>query len=83
MRRKWRCQPPGVTASVSSRSLLVLFSFSLLFIVLEGSPAFNDWHTAHARRAMDMCANRHLFLLCFRYISLGDDAFVLSLDSNK
>jgi hypothetical protein len=36
MRRRWRVWPHGATASVSGRSLLVLFSFFLLVFFVRG-----------------------------------------------
>jgi hypothetical protein len=79
--RKWRGQPPGVTASFSSRFLLVCFSF---FLFVGGSPAPDDLRTAHLRSVEDTGVIRFPFVCVdFRHISLRDDAFVLSRDSNK
>jgi len=74
-----------VTASVSSRSLLVLFSFSFLFV--GGSPAPDDLRTAHLRRVQGTGVTIFLSFsfvcVAFRHISLRDDAFDLSRDLNK
>jgi hypothetical protein len=78
MRWKWNGQPPGVTASVSSRFYLHTF-FSLCRLV-GGSPAPGDLRTAHLRRAEEKGGLSFFCLRCFRHISLWDDAFVLLRD---
>jgi hypothetical protein len=62
---KWRGLPPGVTARIPSRFLLVLVSFSLSFILLVGgSPAPDDLRTAHLRSAEETgCYDFHLYAL--------------------